>query len=228
MVQSLPIKVSMNSIGEAFTRYQQKLYEIEKLLPNIPNRLSVPSSLATTITITWSYVNQTKLDQIQEVLTAYDMLPMSYPQDFYRIRTDLLYLNYYLCMKDFKLKDQEAVSRQMNAEIKKLNSDFDEMTKILKSPELNALESQREEIEVNIGLVQFYLNRYYNEEDKKRQLINKQINLLGDLVVEAKKNIDAVNGPVKRFKRMSIAVRNHLVQSADYLNEAIKTMIPRA
>lgn len=221
------IEISMNAIGEAFTRLQHRLFELEKLLPILSERLWVTPSHSTTVTMTWSYVNQTKLENIQQMLKAYETLPNSYPVNFEKIRNDLQYLNYFLCMKDFKPKDREDINQQLNEEVEKLNKDFDKMNRILTSDQMKLLETQREEIEVNIGLLEFYLNRYYSEEEMKISLANEQINLIGDLVIGAMESFEDAIGPVESIRSITFEIKNHLEISAEFLKEAIKFMVPR-
>lgn len=170
-------------------------------------------------------VNATKLRNIQEMFK--DILPDKQGRVFYFIHTNSLsFFERSLTEKNFKPDAIPEILSEFNDQALEIRKKINEMNEVLDSNEIKEFTKLRKNIDIQIELLIFYYYRYYRNTETSKPLMNKQIDIIHEMLTEFTTKL--------RFSRTQSIITsvwfsaNDIKGLMEMADKLVEGMVPRA
>lgn len=128
--------------------------------------------------------------------------------------------------KDFKSDILPEIVKQLNQQKAELEMENMKLLEHLTSSGMKNILFKREDIDMQIELLHFYLNRYKNDKEIVREKMIEKMDLIHAMATEALKEFRA--GSIGSIKTIFSVMSNRLNNFIEFLENASEDMIPKA
>lgn len=128
--------------------------------------------------------------------------------------------------KDFKSDILPEIVKQLNQQKAELEMENMKLLEHLTSSGMKNILFKREDIDMQIELLHFYLNRYKNDKEIVREKMIEKMDLIHAMATEALKEFRA--GSIGSIKAIFSVMSNRLNNFIEFLENASEDMIPKA